>query len=252
MRIFAVIFFSFIFFAPVYAQFCPPMSGKVGEKKLFHITAGFGITKLYGDLGDNDALGSAGTILVDYQVKKGLFVGIESQFGRLLTEASDNFNANAKQSHNNYMAGGFRVTFHPFGFFANKKYLQSYTDVLLESLYVAAGSLYIINNYDYVYRNLNDFSTYGDIAGRDNNGDIIFSDRTRTLILPSLNVGTVLPLNNTLSNTGPVLSLVANAQVNFGGNDLLDGYTPYDGNGRLIPGNNDMYNFYSLGLRYSF
>lgn len=241
---------SILFFIPSLsiAQYCPPLSGKVGDAKLFHVTVGYGITKLYGDVSANSALGSAGTITFDYQIKKGLFVGIESQFGSLRTEVSES--ADSKQSHNDYLAGGVRVSFHPFAFFSKNNYSRSYSDLLLESLYVGVGSLYVINNNDYIFRNVSDYSTYGVIEGYSNSGEPIFKDRTRTLILPSLNFGTVLPLNN--QNMNRSLSLVLMGQLNFGQNDFLDGYTPYDSTGKLIEGANDVYNFYSLGFRYSF
>ncbi len=236
------------FFA--FSQYCPPLSGKVGETKLFHITAGYGITKLYGDVKSNNAFGSAGTINLDYQIKKGLLIGLESQFGSLRTEVTNT--ADPRQSHNDYMAGGLRVLIHPFSFFSKNSYLRSYSDVLLESLYLGVGSLYIINHYEYIYHNVNDYSTYGMVKGFDSSGDPIFEDRTRTLILPSLNLGSSIPLNNQLLSSGPVLSLVVNGQFNFGRNDALDGYTPYGANGRLSQGKDDFYSFYSLGLRYSF
>jgi hypothetical protein len=250
MRFYLIIFLCVCCLAPVIAQYCPPLSGKLGETKRFHITAGYGITQLYGDVHNNNAIGSSGTITVDYQIKKGLLIGVESQFGSLITEVINS--DNPKQSHNDYMAGGFRVIMHPFSFFSKKSYLRSFKDVILESLYVGVGSLYIINHYDYIYHNPANYSTYGMVEGYDNSGLPIFKDRTRTLILPSMNLGAVLPLNNQLTSNGPALSLVINSQFNMGQNDVLDGYTPYSINGNPSKSANDFYNFYSLGLRYSF
>ena len=89
MRFYLILFFCICSLAPVIAQYCPPLSGKVGETKRFHITAGYGITQLYGDVNENNAVGSSGTITVDYQFRKGLLIGIESQFGSLITEVTN-------------------------------------------------------------------------------------------------------------------------------------------------------------------
>jgi len=250
MRHFLILFFNICCFNIVSAQFCPPLSGKLGETKKYHITAGYGITKIFGDVNQNTALGSAGTVAIDYQIKKGLLIGIESQFGSLRTEVSTT--ADPRQSHNNYFAGGLRLTMHPFGFFSRRNYLTSYGDVLLESLYVGVGSLIVSNKYDYIYHNVNDLSSYGMIKEFDSNDHPIFEDRTQSLIFPSVNIGAAVPLNNKMNNNGPILSLVINAQFNMSQNDVLDGYTPYGANGKVMQGANDFYNFYSLGIRYSF
>lgn len=239
----------FPFFA--FSQYCPPLSGKLGEYSPFHVTASYGITKIYGDINSNSAIGSAGTIQLDYQFIRGLYIGIETQFGSLKTEV--NSNAEPRQSHNNYFAGGFVLTAHPFQLAAKQSYMhRRLTDDILESFFVGVGSFYLINNYDYIYRNVNDKSTYGPVEAYDENQEPVFITRTRTLILPSLNVGTVIPLSPRTYHKSNLLSLVVKAQLNFGQNDLLDGYTPHDSNGRRIETADDVYNFYSLGLRYSF
>lgn len=251
MRRYLILLFGIFCFNVVSAQYCPPLSGKLGEFNSFHVTAGYGITKMYGDVGNNSALGSAGTIQLDYQFLRGLYIGLESQFGSLKTEVKSN--AEPRQSQNNYIAGGIVLTAHPFALLSNKSYMhRSLIDNIVESIFVGVGSFYVVNNYDYVYRSITDLSTYGPIDSFDEDDDPIFKTRTRSLILPSLNVGSVIPLNqNTLSKT-KMLSLVLKAQVNFGQNDVLDAYTPYGSNGRVIEAANDVYNFYSLGLRYSF
>lgn len=250
MRILSFFILFFITTNLTYAQYCPPLVGKLGNDNKFHITAGYGITSTYGDVSENEEFGSAATILIDYQVKRGFLVGLESQFGSLISGSTQN--NNVMQSHNNFFAGGFRITFSPYSFFSSKKILTSYSSAVLESFYIATGSLYVINSYDYVYRDLNDTKTYGPVSGRDENGNYVFRDRTRTLILPTLNAGTVFPLKSNTSVSGSFLSLVLNAQFNFGWNDLLDGYVPYNTDGTLHQGKNDVYNYYSLGLRYSF
>ncbi|MCA5003760.1 hypothetical protein [Sphingobacterium bovistauri] len=250
MRILTIFILILLVNNSVNAQYCPPLVGKVGEIKRFHITGGYGVTSTYGDISENEEYGSAGTILVDYQFTKGVLIGLESQFGTLISGSSQN--ANVMQSHNNYFAGGFRLSFFPFSFFSNKKVLTNYSSVILESLYLGVGSLYIINSYDYVYRDYNQPKTFGTIAGYNDIGEPIFRDRTRSLILPSMNVGCLIPLKSNMSQSGSLLSLVLNAQSNFSQDDELDGYTPYGSDGSLVEGKNDVYNFYSLGLRYSF
>jgi hypothetical protein len=250
MRKLTIILFSIIIGNVASAQYCPPLSGKTGEILKFHVTAGYGVTRLYGEVNQNEKYGSAGTILADYQIRKGLMVGLESQFGSL--SAGSKQNNNVLETHNNYIAGGVRLTFFPVGFFSKQKIIRNYSTVLLESMYLAVGSLYVVNNYDYVYRNVLDGRTYGEIAGTDENDNPIFKDRTRTLILPSLNAGLLIPLNNPMSTSSSRISLVLNGQINFGNNDNLDGYVPRTDSGRVVEGKNDVYNFYSLGLRYSF
>ena len=250
MRLFLITIFCVYCSTSIFAQYCPPLSGKIGEKKSFHITAGYGFTKMYGDISNNSALGSAGTIQVDYQLKKGLYVGVESQFGKLKTEVSSN--ADARQSINDYTAAGVVATIHPFELLAKRRsHLQTATDVFLNSFFVGVGTLYVINNYDQVYRNFNDLSSYGPIEGYDENDDPIFHTRTRSLVLPSLNFGINVPLIYGYSNDY-MLSLVLKGQVNYAQNDVVDAYTPYDSQGVRIQGESDVYNFYSLGIRYSF
>lgn len=251
MRRYLILFLSICCFNVASAQYCPPLSGKLGGYNSFHVTAGYGITKMYGDVGNNSALGSAGTIQLDYQFVRGLYVGLESQFGSLKTEVKSN--ADPRQSQNNYLAGGVVLTAHPFALLSNKKFIhRRLVDDIVESIFVGVGALYVINNYDYVYRSIIDLSTYGPIDSFDEDDDPIFKTRTRSLILPSLNVGSVIPLNQNSLSRSNMLSLVLKAQLNFGQNDVLDAYTPYGPNGIVVEAANDVYNFYSLGLRYSF
>lgn len=234
------------------SQYCPPLSDKADGGRQFHITVGYGITRLYGDVNENNALGSAGTIKFDYSFIKGLYFGLESQFGSLKTDAINS--AVPRQSDNDYIAGGVVATIHPFEFFSGKKYGRpTFGDLFAESLFIGVGALYVINNYDYIYRDVNNPSTYGVIEEVNEYGYPTFKERTRSLVLPSLNFGTAFPLNYQHNNyRGNVLSAVLKAQINFSGNDALDGYTPYNSDGTLINSANDVYNFYSLGLRYSF
>lgn len=245
---------SFLFITPllVFSQYCPPLSGKADGGRQFHITAGYGITKLYGEVHNNNALGTAGTIKVDYSYIRGLYIGLESQFGALRTESINS--GDPRESHNDYIAGGLVATLHPFEFFTDRKYSRpTFGDLFLESLFVGVGALYIINNYDYIYRDVNNLNTYGEIEEINEYGYPSFKERTRSFIFPSLSFGTALPLNYQYNNyRGNVLSVVLKGQINFAGNDLLDGYSPYTSEGNLAKSANDVYNFYSLGLRYSF
>lgn len=251
MRRYLLLLLSIFCFNLVSAQYCPPLSGKLGEYNSFHVTAGYGVTKMYGDVSNNSDVGYAGTIQVDYQFFPGLYIGLESQFGSLKTNV--NSNEDPRQSHNNYLAGGLVLTAHPFLLLSDTKvHRRQLIDVIVESIFVGVGSLYVVNNYDNIYRSLINYSTYGAIDHFDEDGDAVFKSRTRSLIFPSINVGSVIPLNQNSLTKSNILSLVLKAQMNFGRNDLLDGYTPYNSAAVRIQGQSDVYSFYSLGLRYSF
>lgn len=245
---------SFLITTPLFAlaQYCPPLSGKADGGRQFHITAGYGITRMYGEVNDNNTLGKAGTVKIDYSYFKGLYFGLEAQFGSLLTRNMRGTDSRA--SHNDYLAGGLVATFHPFEFFLDRKFTRpTFSELFLESLFVGVGALYVVNNYDYIYRNVSNLGTYGEIEYIDEFGNPTFKERTNSFVFPSLNFGTALPLNYPYNNNGGnVLSVVLKAQVNFAGNDLLDGYLPYDTKRGALQSANDVYNYYSLGLRYSF
>lgn len=233
-----------------YSKYCPPLYGKIGDKRPYHITAGYGVTKLYGDINNNTAIGSAATLQFDYQVLNGLYIGIESQAGVLRTDVKTT--ADPRQSENDYLAGGLVATIHPFEMIlGSNQRTRNPINGVLNSIFVGLGALYVINNYDNIYRSASDFTTYGPIAAYDQNNEPIFETRTNSFVFPSLNFGLNIPLIN-VYDYEYTLSLIIKGQLNYANNELLDGYVPHDSQGVRYPSENDMYNYYSLGIRYSF
>ena len=245
--------FLFVFLSTIFntfGQLCPPRSGKFGESKIFNITAGYGITKVFGDVNANNSFGSAGVLKFDYLLKKGIYLGAEGQLGNLITQVRNS--SNPIQSQNDYSALGLSLSIHPFELLERKSYRYSQSTSILNSLYVGLGAMYVFNDYSFIYRNINDPVTFGPIEDIMQSGEIVFQNKTKTFVLPSLNVGSALPVNTIFKNLDSPLSVVANFQLNLGRNDYLDGYEPHRLDGQAIPSRDDVYNFLYLGLRYSF
>ncbi len=240
---------------------CPPPFGVQKEVKRYHVAAGVGLTQLYGDIHKAGTLGRTFFVKGDYQIKRGLYAGLEGQFGTLEAMSSlmdDRF------TKNNYMAGGLMFTFHPFEFFSSGGgFRHSALDVLKNSFYVGVGILGIMNNYkDNVFRDDNYYESdykgnvppgnYGPVDYYNEDGVPIFKKKINSYTMPTANVGLAVPINRRYSKTGSYWSALVNAQFNFANNDLLDGYMPYDNQFVRIGTKNDMYTMYSLGIRYSF
>jgi hypothetical protein len=231
---------------------CPvPYATNKGDQK-YHITTGIGLTKLYGDMDKSGTMGTAFFLKFDYKLLTGLHIGIEGQLGSL--EAISSI-VDERYVTNNYYSGGIFVTAYPYDLIVNSKpsYNYSFKNRLLSGIYVGLGVSGIRNSYKEgdIYRDPNLLYTYGPIAYYDENGLPVFKEKINSLLFPAVNAGLALPINKHTTRTGRYWSAVLNAQFNFANNELLDGYIPYDQNGRRIQGSNDMYTFYSLGVRYS-
>lgn len=250
MKKITLLIFSVVFVGHIYAQpNCPdPMSHKpIGnELNRCQIGAGGGITTLSGNRKNANAFGMAGYLTFDYQVVKGAYVGLRGQFGSLRMEALP---TDKRELNSSYASFGGGISIHPF-----ELLLQQENDTergsFLNAFYLGADIMSLSNKISSIYREAPNTYTYGPVDHVDVNGDPVFKDKVGTTILPSFNVGLAPILNHKSKNK---IKLVLNAQFNFGNNDDLDGYTPVDVNGSLVePNHKDGYNFYSLGLRYSF
>lgn len=238
-------------------QGCPSPFGKTDESlKRFQIGAGLGLTTFKGERKSANAMGTAGYFNFDYQFAKGLSVGIRTQYGSF--KISPN-NFDSREMDSRYFGYGAGILIHPFEVINGKADRRNGTSIgrnIAEDFYFGVDILNVSNRFNYIYRNLADQNTYGPIEGYDANGEPIFKNKVNSLMLPSFNIGLAPTLNRSkkghTSANKNVLRLVLNAQFNFAIDDELDGYTPYGENMNKINEKNDVYNFYSLGLRYSF
>lgn len=239
---------------------CPPPFGRQNDVKRYHVAAGVGLTNLYGDIDKAGTFGKSLFVKGDYQIKRGLYAGIEGQFGSL--EAVSNL-VDLREVENNYLAGGIMVTFHPFEFFSKRAASrQSVGYLLMDGFYLGVGVLGIVNNYVSIYRDENYGNegylgpvppgNYGAIEEYDENDVPIFKKKVNSITMPTATVGFAIPINRRYSRSGNYWSALINGQLNFANNDLLDGYMPYDAQFNRIGTRKDMYTMYSLGARYSF
>ena len=253
-----VCIFCFLFISVRAQLFCPTPYGKFnGDVKRYHITAGYGFTALYGDIDAEERYGNSGFIKFDYQIIKGIYVGVEGQTGILKNRGAL---GDRRFVNNKYNAFGFVMTTHIFDLLLNDKNYSnnSFGENLLDGIYVGVGILGLRNNYKSIFRDEYDYKTNGPIE-RDNqgnflydsNGKIIFKEKLNSITLPTLNFGVAIPLIDNLRKDN-YFSIVLNSQFNFNNNDELDGYIPYSADAKKVIGNKDFYNFYSAGLRYSF
>lgn len=234
---------------------CPAPFGMQNEIKRYHVAAGVGFTQLYGDIDKAGTLGRAFFVKGDYQISRGLYVGLEGQFGSLevMSTLKD-----PREVTNNYLAGGIMLTFHPFEFLLSRSVTRpSVGNMLMDAFYVGVGVMGIMNNYDSVYRKSDGDavvppSNYGPIETDDGTGNPVFKKKINSVTIPTVNVGFAVPINRRYSRSGSYWSVLVNGQFNFANNDLLDGYMPYDAQFNRIGTKNDMYTMYSLGARYSF
>lgn len=252
---------TLLFFSAQGQQGCPTPFGAQNELKRYHVAAGIGGTKLYGDIDKSGTFGSAFFVKGDYQIKRGLYAGIEGQFGSL--DAVAEF-PDYREVKNNYLAAGLMITFHPFEFFSSgESFKESALDVMKNSFYVGVGLLGIMNNYkESVYRDEDYYESgymgpvppgnYGPIESDNGTGNPVFKKKINSYTKPSLNMGFAVPINRRYSKSGSYWSALINAQFNYANNDLLDGYMPYNEDFQRIGTKNDMYTMYSLGARYSF
>lgn len=255
MRYLLLSFLSLAISSTAFTQaYCPSPYGNKNDRdnKKVHVSAGFGLTKIYGDIKDPGSLGNAFVLKGDYQVFRGILVGLEGQFGRLEAVSSVN---DPRQFKNKYRSLGAVFTVHPFKALDNGAFTSSYTTFLYQlknALYIGIGAAAVSNNYDEIYRDESIPSTYGPMRVDEVSGAIEFENSSSSTILPSLNLGLAFPIATTNFMRKGYWSVLLNVQFNMSNNDLLDGYVPHRSVGDPIQGNNDVYNFHYLGLRYSF
>lgn len=243
MRVFLTFLFAIGFLSVIAQPGCPPPFGDdKNAYSPFHITIGTGITQLNGTLKDNDKLGHVIVGKIDYQLLKGLYIGVEGQIGALRAQSQDSL----KAVRNSYLAAGCNVTVHPFEMFMNDKFSNEAIQRGLNAFYLGVGMRALRNTYDM------DDSYNLDVAN--------YNDANGTWILPSLNIGFALPISSVKWSKTGYLSAIFNAQFNYGSNENLDGFharrivANEDGtvSNRLVDGQKDRYNAYYVGLRYSF
>lgn len=229
---------------------CPTPFGIQNDIKRYHVAAGVGVTNLYGDIDKSGTFGRAFYVKGDYQIKKGLYVGVEGQYGTVeaMVSLTDN-----REVNNTYFGGGLMATFHPFEFFGGKgtSAQGKFVNMVADAFYVGVGMMGIISKYD-VYHNPNMPGTYGPIESFKENGEPNFRNKSSLYTRPTVNAGFAFPINRRYSRSGSYWSVLVNGQFNYTNSDLLDGYTPRDGNMERIGTGNDMYSYYSVGARYSF
>lgn len=231
---------------------CPsPFGANARSYPSYQVGIGGGFTKLKGDSKNTNNHSMSTYLNVDYQVVKGLFFGLRVQLGSFKMAGMNN---DARALDSRYRAFGAGVLIQPIEMINNnkdKKRRYSFKRDLFESMYVGTDILNISNRFKTIHRNPDNPSTWGPVDYYDVNGVPVFKEKVNAWLLPSLNIG-IAPALNRKSMGQNIIRLVVNAQFNFANNDDLDGYTPYNNAGNRINENNDRYNFYSLGLSYSF
>ncbi|MFZ4261236.1 hypothetical protein ACFRAE_04290 [Sphingobacterium sp. HJSM2_6] len=244
---------------------CPPVDAMGNTAQKIDITAGAGVTLLYGDIRHDNNLGWGTVLKADYRVYKGLYAGLEGQIGQLRAVGENNpLEAGWDPRgviNRPYIAGMVNLTVYPYRFFINERMLfreSGFEKFVLNGLYVGVGFGGIFNNYSDVVRG-NTF-TYTNNQGNSvtrtfpegaMNGPV---DGGNDWLLPVANVGISIPLNKYSSYyRNGYFSFVANSQFNFSRGEDLDGYNPIDiDTGEPTSKYNDMYNFTYLGLKYTF
>lgn len=267
---------------------CPPVDATGHGTQKIDVTLGAGPTLLYGDINHRSNMGFGIALKGDYKIYKGFYAGLEIQGGQLRAKGQNSDPTSVewdpRRVQNRYWAGSINATFYPYRFFVNERDLfkkSRFEQLILNGLYVGVGFGGVLNNYSeieretrYQFDNPNYDPTdpaseqyhYYDLNppelingehemrqnGVDADGNPImepqYLTKTRSMLLPVVNVGLAVPLNKYYSHGPGYFSVVMNTQFNFANKDNLDGYIPdVIGNN-----NNDMYNFTYLGIRYSF
>ena len=199
-------------------------------------------------------------------------------------------NWDPREAHNNYFAVMVNATVYPYRFFTDERDLSRSGFLernILNGFYVGLGIGTIANNYrfdaekrsqlvftdpanpDVIVRELQ----LGDINGpfdvgriRHDDGHtenvIMYRTTASDLLLPIVNVGFAVPLSSQRNYSGGTWSMVIQSQFNFSTGENLDGYDPrlpaaenatdYQVGPRRDGAKNDMYNFTSVGLKYTF
>ncbi|MFD2547025.1 hypothetical protein ACFSR5_05115 [Sphingobacterium suaedae] len=240
---------------------CPPL-GKINNDGRFNITAGIGPTLLYRDINYGRNVGFAGVLKGDYKIYKGLFAGIEGQFGMLNSYGKNydveesNLSATAERDaryvKNYYLAGTLNVTVYPGLFFVDEARdfrVPSIPTLIARGLYAGIGFGGIINQYDKLYRGYGVDSPSGrgeaeEVTDEAGNTTRKYKTPTRDLLWPVFNVGLSMPINKYSTVGKGYWSAVLNSQFNFAAGDQLDAYT--------VGSKGDVYNLTYLGLKYTF
>ncbi|MCI0919827.1 hypothetical protein [Sphingobacterium rhinopitheci] len=224
----------------------------------FQVGFGAGLTTLKVDRRLPNANGLGSYFNFDYRITKGLFLGARAQIGSLWIEPGAEPLFDNRSLFSRYTSFGGGVLIYPFDLLEeedNGRGALSIKRYFLNALYIEVDVMKTSNRLKSIFRDPNDFTTYGPIDHYNADGIPIFKDKVNSWMLPALNFGFSPMINyRKLKNSSGkyILRFVANAQFNFANNDILDGYTPLDGNGDKIDYGNDFYRFYSLGIKYSF
>lgn len=270
---------SLPFLTQAQALRCPPVDAAGNAQQKFEITAGAGMTLLYGDIHHKSNMGYGLVLRGDYKVYKGLYLGLEGQTGKLSAEGDRDFTAQSwdprKVTNEMYFSGLINATVYPYRFFINERMLfreNGFKKYILNGLYLGLGVGGIFNNYknveresiyyfanpngssDPIVREFPEGALHGPtetVWSYDQNGNRVESEtnvqRTKDILFPVVNVGLAVPLNKyrSYSNSG-YFSAVINSEFNFSRGEDLDGYSPVGSE------YNDMYNFTYLGIKYTF
>lgn len=248
---------------------CPPIDATGNGTQKIDITLGAGPTLLYGDINHRSNVGYGLVLKGDYKIYKGFYAGLEIQGGQLRATGQRNYpeqqDWDPRYVRNRYWAGSVNATVYPYRFFVNERDLfkkSKLEQFVLNGLYVGVGLGGVLNNYSEIERELTygqglvngEYETEPDGTPRlDIEGEILYLDKTKSALLPIVNVGLAVPLNKYYSHGPGYFSVVINSQFNFANNENLDGYDPRGGTGERPAGaSNDMYNFTYVGIRYSF
>lgn len=248
-RILLTFILTFSVFLTIAQPNCPSPFGKQYNANGFNrynVSLNYGITRLKGDQPDPGTSGNVFILKFDYQFIKGLYFGVEGQYGKLVSYPSF---IDKREVDSKFMSGGLTATVHPFEILANDNRKINAGKRLLNSIYVGAGFAMISNSLDSVYRDLESPESFGTIDYYLEENVPIFKKKVSATILPSINLGLAFPFK---SSKAAFFSFIFNSQFNFANNDDLDGYVPLDKVGTKISAKNDRYNIYSVGLRYSF
>lgn len=261
-----LLIFCLIFIKISHAQLdCPdtytrkkPNAKYYNSVSTFQVGFGAGLTTLKVDRRLPNANGLASYFNLDYRIKKGLFLGARAQLGSLWIEPGALPLFDNRKLFSRYTSFGGGILIYPLDLFEeedNGRGALSIKRYFLNALYLEIDVMKTTNRLLSIHRDYDDYNTYGPIENYDTDGRPVFKDKVSSWMLPALNLGFSPMINfRKLKNSSGkyILRFVANAQFNFANNDILDGYTPLDGNGVKIDYGNDFFRFYSLGIKYSF
>lgn len=264
---------------------CPPISGGGEGLDRFDVTAGLGLTMLYGDINATSNMGFGLFLKGDYKLYKGLYVGLEGQFGKLKASGMKRFiparidDFEPREVENNYKMVALNVTVYPYRFFVTERDLIRkgfFERNILNGLNFGIGAGGLFSSYGKrtitnTYLDHNGMPSSFDegwingphklVPALDAAGNPIpgapavkeYRKTSRSKILPVVNIGLSIPVNKYTTGSGRYYSVVINSQFNFSADDELDSYDPLTPAGvRPNGAKNDMYNFTNVGVKYTF